>query len=120
MSAMDKRPFRSDIDFVVRIGGEAGEGVISCGELFAQAAARTEYHVFTYITYPAEIRGGFSMVQVRIRDWTIYSMGNEIDYLVAFNQEAVTGLPEPEEGGMLIPILTSSRSGDPACLPAIP
>jgi 2-oxoglutarate/2-oxoacid ferredoxin oxidoreductase subunit alpha len=46
---MDKKLFRSDVDFVVRIGGEAGEGVISCGELFAQAAARTEYHVFTYI-----------------------------------------------------------------------
>lgn len=100
---MDKKPFRSDVDFVVRIGGEAGEGVISCGELFAQAAARTEYHVFTYITYPAEIRGGFSMVQVRIRDWTIYSMGNEIDYLVAFNQEAYDrAAASLKKGGMLI------------------
>ena len=80
--------FKSDVDFVVRIGGEGGEGVISCGELFAQAAARTEYHVFTYITYPAEVRGGFSMIQVRIRDWTIYSMGGAVDYLVVFNQEA--------------------------------
>ncbi len=80
--------FRSDVDFVVRIGGEGGEGVISCGELFAQAAARTEYHVFTYITYPAEVRGGFSMIQIRIRDWTIYSMGGNVDYLVVFNQEA--------------------------------
>lgn len=48
--------FKSDIDFTVRIVGEGGEGVISTGELFAQAVARTEYHVFTYITYPAEIR----------------------------------------------------------------
>ncbi|MDW7760449.1 MAG: 2-oxoacid:acceptor oxidoreductase subunit alpha [Acidobacteriota bacterium] len=100
---MSSRPFRSDVNFVVRIGGEAGDGVISCGELFAQAAARTEYHVFTYITYPSEIRGGFSMVQIRIRDWTIYSMGSRVDYLVVFNQESydktISGL---REGGMVI------------------
>ena len=78
----------SEIDFIVRIGGEGGEGVISSGELFAQAAARTEYHVFTYITYPAEIRGGFSMIQIRIRNEAIYSMGSMVDYLIVFNQEA--------------------------------
>jgi 2-oxoglutarate/2-oxoacid ferredoxin oxidoreductase subunit alpha len=100
---MENKPYRSDVDFVVRIGGEAGEGVISCGELFAQAAARTEYHVFTYITYPAEMRGGFSMVQIRIRDWTIYSMGNEVDYLVVFNQDAHDkAVSSLKKGGMLI------------------
>ena len=37
---MDVQKFKSDVDFVVRIGGEGGEGVISCGELFAQARNR--------------------------------------------------------------------------------
>jgi len=85
---MNVKTFKSDVDFTVRIAGEGGEGVISCGELLAQAIARTEYHVFTYITYPAEVRGGFSMIQIRVRDWTIYSMGSEVDYLVVFNQKA--------------------------------
>ena len=85
---MSSGGFKSTVDFVVRIGGEAGEGVVSCGELFAQAAARTEYHVFSYPTYPAEIRGGFSMIQIRIRDWTVYSMGSRVDYLIVFNQQA--------------------------------
>lgn len=85
---MEETAFRSELDFIVRFGGEGGDGVISCGELFAQAASRTEYHVFTYISYPAEIRGGFSMIQIRVRDWRIYSMGSEIDFLVVFNQEA--------------------------------
>jgi 2-oxoglutarate ferredoxin oxidoreductase subunit alpha len=84
----DSAEFKSEVDFVVRVAGEGGEGVISCGELFAQAAARTEFHVFTYITYPAEVRGGFSMIQVRVRDWTIYSMGGAVDYLFVFNQQA--------------------------------
>ncbi len=95
--------FRSNVDFVVRIGGEAGEGVVSAGELFAQAAARTEYHVFSYPTYPAEIKGGFSMIQIRIRDWTVYSMGSRVDYLIVFNQQAYDRTIEDlKEGGTLI------------------
>jgi 2-oxoglutarate ferredoxin oxidoreductase subunit alpha len=84
----DLTDFESTVNLVVRVGGEGGEGVISCGELFAQAAARTEFHVFTYITYPAEVRGGFSMIQIRVSDRTIYSMGGAVDYLVVFNQQA--------------------------------
>ena len=93
----------SDIDFAIRIVGEGGEGVISAGELFAQAAARTVYQVFTYITYPAEIKGGFSMIQIRIRNGTIHSMGSSVDYLIVFNQEAYDRtIGDLKEGGMLI------------------
>ncbi len=100
---MKGRKYKSELDFIIRIGGEGGDGVISCGELFARAAARTEYHVFTYITYPAEIRGGFSMIQIRVQDWTIYSMGSKIDYLVAFDQNAYNGMVNDlKEGGMII------------------
>jgi 2-oxoglutarate ferredoxin oxidoreductase subunit alpha len=93
----------SGIDFSIRIAGEGGEGVISSGELFAQAAARTEYHVFTYITYPAEIQGGFSMIQIRIRNGEIHSIGSSVDYLVVFNQQAYDRtIMDLNEGGMLI------------------
>jgi 2-oxoglutarate/2-oxoacid ferredoxin oxidoreductase subunit alpha len=50
---MTTKHFNSEVDFILRIAGEGGEGSISCGELFARAAARTEYHVFTFLTYPA-------------------------------------------------------------------
>jgi len=100
---MSSAGFKSKVDFVVRIGGEAGEGVVGCGELFAQAASRTEYHVFSYPTYPAEIKGGFSMIQIRIRDWTVYSMGSRVDHLVVFNQQAYDKTVEDlKPGGTLI------------------
>jgi 2-oxoglutarate ferredoxin oxidoreductase subunit alpha len=100
---MDNLKNHSEVDFAIRIGGEGGEGVISAGELFAQVAARTAYHVFTYITYPAEIKGGFSMIQIRIRDGDIYSMGSLVDYLIAFNQQAYDQtIKDLKEGGVLI------------------
>ncbi|TFG58731.1 MAG: 2-oxoacid:acceptor oxidoreductase subunit alpha [Spirochaetales bacterium] len=90
-------------DLTVRICGEGGEGVISAGELFAQAASRTEFHVFTFITYPAEIRGGYSMIQVRIKDATIYSLGSRLDCLTVFNQEAYNrSIHDLKPDGLLI------------------
>ncbi len=96
------KDFKSNVDFIIRIAGEGGEGVISCGELFASVVARTEYHVFTFITYPAEMRGGYSMIQIRVRDFTIYSLGSKVDYLVVFNQDAYDrSIADLKKGGVL-------------------
>ena len=98
-----KKTFSSEVDFIVRIAGEGGEGVISCGELFARAAARTEYHVFTFITYPAEVRGGFAMAQIRVRDWTIYSLGSKLDCLIVLDQQALSNtIGDLKNGGSLV------------------
>ena len=73
---------------VIRLAGESGEGVISWGDILTQAAARGGYWAQTFRTYPAEIKGGPCMFQVRIGEERIYSIGNQIDLLVCFNQEA--------------------------------
>src|SRR5215813_12419283 len=75
-------------DIVIRIGGEGGEGVISHGELLTTALARSNYEVFTFRTYPAEIKGGPAMFQVRSSDQPVLSQGNLADILVTFNEEA--------------------------------
>ncbi len=103
MGKTSKPKLKSNIDFIIRVAGEGGEGVISCGELFAKAVARTSYHVFTFITYPAEMKGGYSMTQIRVRDMTIYSMGSFVDCLVVFNQEAYNNsINSLKENGILI------------------
>ena len=103
MGKPGKPKLKSYIDFIIRVAGEGGEGVISCGDLFAKAVARTSYHVFTFITYPTEMKGGYSMTQIRIKDITIYSMGSFVDCLVVFNQEAYDkSIPYLKEGGILI------------------
>lgn len=75
-------------EIVIRLGGEGGEGVISTGDIFTLASARTGYHVFTFRTYPAEIKGGHAWYQVRVGPRPVLSMGDQVDVLVAFNLEA--------------------------------
>jgi 2-oxoglutarate ferredoxin oxidoreductase subunit alpha len=75
-------------DIVVRIAGEGGEGVISCGHILGQAAAQASLEVFTFRTFPAEIKGGLAMIQVRLSVEPVHSLGQDADLLVAFNQDA--------------------------------
>lgn len=76
-------------NLTIRIGGEGGEGVISSGELLTLALGRSMYDVFTFRTYPAEIKGGAAMFQVRCGNHPVLSQGASLDALMAFNQEAI-------------------------------
>jgi 2-oxoglutarate ferredoxin oxidoreductase subunit alpha len=76
-------------DVTIRIGGEGGEGVISAGDMLAELLANSYFHVLTHRTYPAEIKGGLAMIQVRVSARPLSSQGTEADVLFAFNDEAV-------------------------------
>jgi 2-oxoglutarate ferredoxin oxidoreductase subunit alpha len=75
-------------DVVVRVAGEGGEGVISVAEILTRSASNAAWRVFTFRSYPAEIKGGLAMMQVRVNTRAIQSIGMEADILMAFNQEA--------------------------------
>jgi 2-oxoglutarate ferredoxin oxidoreductase subunit alpha len=90
-------------DRVIRIGGDGGEGVISCGELLAQACARSGYEIFTLLVIPAEIKGGHANFLVRVDTSPVLSQGEALDALVCFNEEAFTLLKgQLKPGGLLI------------------
>jgi 2-oxoglutarate ferredoxin oxidoreductase subunit alpha len=74
-------------DITVQLAGESGEGVISGGDILTSGAARAGYWGLTFRTYPAEIKGGPCMFQVRIGAERVKSIGNQTDLLVCFNQE---------------------------------
>ncbi len=74
-------------DITLQLAGESGEGVISGGDILTAGAGRTGYWALTFRTYPAEIKGGPCMFQVRIGDAPVDSIGNQTDLLVCFNQE---------------------------------
>ncbi len=76
-------------DLVVRIGGDsAAGGIVTTGEVFARIASFVGLEIYTTRTIPAEIKGGHVMFQVRVADQPIYSQGDELDLLVAYDQES--------------------------------
>ena len=77
----------TDDTIIFRVAGEGGEGTISCGEILALAASRAGLGVYMFRSYPAEIKGGPAMFQVRVGRELILSQGTELDVLVCFNQE---------------------------------
>ncbi len=88
---------------VIRMGGESGEGVKSTGELFSQVAARAGFTVLTFQTYPAEIKGGHSVYQVRLSAEELYTEGAALDILLAFNQEGYDkSYEELQDNGLLL------------------
>ncbi|MGD8474239.1 MAG: 2-oxoacid:acceptor oxidoreductase subunit alpha, partial [Anaerolineae bacterium] len=74
---------------LLRLGGESGiDNAISAGDVLTLSAARTGYHVHTFRTYPAEIKGGPVMFQLRVGVEPVPSLGDQLDVLLAFNEEA--------------------------------
>ncbi len=90
-------------DLVIRVAGEAGEGIVSTGQLLTQAALRGGFHVLTYSQPPSEIKGGHAFFQIRLNAYRSYSKGDSVDILLAFNQEAYDrNAAETKDDGLLV------------------
>ena len=90
-------------DLVLRIAGESGEGVITIGETLCKIAAREGLHIVTFRTFPAEIKGGACMIQLRLSERDIPCHGEQVDFLVCLNQDALNeNLPDLKEHGVLL------------------
>ncbi|MHB8699745.1 MAG: 2-oxoacid:acceptor oxidoreductase subunit alpha [Nitrososphaerales archaeon] len=90
-------------DFVIRIGGAAGDGVSSTGEIFARTCSRSGLHVYGLNSYQSAIRGGHVWFQVRSGLEKITNQGDNLDILVALNSEsAEIHAPFVSSGGVVI------------------
>ncbi|MFQ6026017.1 MAG: 2-oxoacid:acceptor oxidoreductase subunit alpha [Dehalococcoidia bacterium] len=89
-------------DFVVRFAGEGGQGVVTSAEGLAQASTQVGYHALTYATFPSQIMGGPTWTQARVSTDPILSAGDDVDVLVAFNEEAYETHREDVRGDGLI------------------
>ena len=75
-------------DFSVRIGGAAGDGISSTGEIFARTCSRSGLHVYGLNSYQSAIRGGHVWFQVRSGPDKLTSQGDNLDVLIALNSES--------------------------------
>lgn len=77
------------IDVTVKIGGEAGFGIMTTGLLMGKIATRSGYSAFEYPEYPSLIRGGHNVAEIRISDEKVYSQEKKVDILVCLNEETL-------------------------------
>ncbi len=75
------------IDITVTIGGTAGQGIQTIGDLLAGACHRSGLYLMAINEFESRIRGGHSFMQIRISDQPIAAPNHQIHLLVALNQE---------------------------------
>ncbi len=72
-----------------KIGGEAGFGIMSTGEMFARVCLRGGLHVFTYTEYPSLIRGGHNTIQITAAPRPMPAHRTDVQVLIALNRETL-------------------------------
>lgn len=90
-------------ELIVGIGGAAGDGVASAGNTLALAVARQGLGVYAYNSYQSVIRGGHSWLRLRISARKPLNQGDQVDGLVALNQDTLDRhLQELAPGGVAV------------------
>ncbi len=90
-------------DFIVRFAGEGGDGFLTVVDGFAAATTKAGYHSQTFATFPSQIKGGPTWFQLRVSTDPVLSRGDELDVLVAFNENAYEAhKDEVGEGGVVL------------------
>src|SRR5438093_8550270 len=77
------------IDLAIAIGGAAGQGIATPGNILARILVRRGLHVNVYDAYQSIIRGGHIFLTLRTSDQPVLSHGDKLDMLVALNQDTM-------------------------------
>jgi len=78
------------MDYTIKVGGEAGQGIQTIGDTLAHIFAKAGYHVFTNQDYESRIRGGHNFYQIRISHKPVTASRSSVHILVALDRESIT------------------------------
>ena len=79
----------SGFDYVISIGGAAGQGIATPGNILARLFARRGIHMYAYNAYQSIIRGGHSFLTIRCSDREIRTHGDVINLIICLNQDTM-------------------------------
>lgn len=77
------------MDYTIKIGGEAGQGIQTIGETLSVVFARLGYHLFTNQDYESRIRGGHNYYQLRLSNRPVHCARSKVDIVVALDKESI-------------------------------
>ncbi|WP_316568558.1 2-oxoacid:acceptor oxidoreductase subunit alpha [Neobacillus sp. YIM B06451] len=72
-----------------KVGGQQGEGIESTGEIFSIALNRLGYYLYGYRHFSSRIKGGHTNNKIRVSTTQVRSISDDLDILVAFDQETI-------------------------------
>jgi 2-oxoglutarate ferredoxin oxidoreductase subunit alpha len=72
------------------IGGEAGQGLATIGDLLAKSLVRAGYFIVVTKSYHSRIRGGHNTFSIRASTERIVAPQESVDLLVAMNAETIS------------------------------
>jgi len=75
--------------FTLAIGGAAGQGVATPGDIFAKIFSRRGLHLNAYNAYQSIIRGGHTFLTIRTGPGIISNTGDTIDLIIPLNQDTM-------------------------------
>ena len=79
----------SRIDLAIGIGGAAGQGIATPGDILARIFVRRGLHVSAYNAYQSIIRGGHIFLTLRTSDQPVLSHGDTLGVLIPLNQDTM-------------------------------
>jgi len=85
----DRRSAVRRIDLAIGIGGAAGQGIATPGDILARIFVRRGLHVNAYNAYQSIIRGGHIFLTLRTSDAPVLSHGDKLDVLLPLNQDTM-------------------------------
>jgi len=119
------------LDLAIAIGGAAGQGIATPGNILARILVRRGLHLYAYNAYQSIIRGGHILLTLRTSDEPVHSHGDGIDVLLCLDQGTMdrhlgglrpgarviydSGAIEPvdaPEGVVLCPMPVTELTGD--------
>ena len=75
--------------FTLGIGGAAGQGVATPGDIFALIFSRRGLHLNAYNAYQSIIRGGHTFLTIRTGVDEVTNQGDAMDLLIPLNQDTM-------------------------------
>ncbi|MEK4922338.1 2-oxoacid:acceptor oxidoreductase subunit alpha [Cytobacillus sp. FSL R5-0569] len=86
-----------------KVGGQQGEGIESTGEIFSIALNRLGYYLYGYRHFSSRIKGGHTNNKIRVSTSQTRSVADDLDVLVAFDQETIdVNYKELHDGGIIL------------------
>ena len=77
------------VDLSIAIGGAAGQGIATPGDILARIFVRRGLHLNAYNAYQSIVRGGHIFLTLRTSDEPVLSFGDQLDLLIALNQDTM-------------------------------